>query len=498
VLIKDWEPAPLIDEKQKRATVEANLGNEDGAPMLVIHSSAGPYVSLSETSKPDHLNLVSTGYLNLQDDKEVLDSAEKTIRECGVGACGPRGFYGTVDVHLNLEKKMAEFFGTPQAVLYSSGFATISSVIPAFSKSNDYIFVDKGISFAAQTGVTLARSKTFWFDHNDMQALEALCRQHKAVFDECVHRVFVVIEGLYFNHADIAPLDKILELKKRYPFRILADESHSVGVLGKTGRGITEHFGVPTSAIEIISGSTGNALGATGGFSVGPKEATVHQRLSSSSYVFSCSLPPFVAAATITAFNRVATGVEIAKLQARVKDLAKALKSVKCMQIIHSEYSPVAHLRLTQSTGSRFEDEKLIQRIVDTLRIEKQVIAVRSRYVFSEKNTPEPSIRIAISTLHTAQDLNMATKAIEEIASQILKDVFPSTSSKKAGTNSNKLIIHSSDEEEDTEERVKPIRSPGRSRKTNDAAPSSRKTLASPERKAKSTSSAKASKKKPQ
>lgn len=149
-MIKDWEPAPLIDEKQRRATVEANLGNEDGAPMLVIHSSAGPYVSLSEKSKPDHLNLVSTGYLNLQDDEEVLDIAEATLRHCGVGSCGPRGFYGTVDVHLNLEKKMAEFFGTPQAVLYSSGFATISSVIPAFSKSNDYLFVDKGVSFAAQ------------------------------------------------------------------------------------------------------------------------------------------------------------------------------------------------------------------------------------------------------------------------------------------------------------------------------------------------------------
>lgn len=215
-MIRDWEPAPLIDEKQKKATLEANLGNEDGAPMLVIHSSAGAYVSLEEGKKPDHLNLITTGYLNYQDDKEMLDAAEDCLRECGVGACGPRGFYGTVDSHLNLEARMARFFGTEQAVLYSSGFATITSVIPAFAKADDYVFVDDGISFATQTGVTLARAKTFYFPHNDMQKLEELCEKFANVFADKLHRVFVVIEGLYFNHADIAPLDKILELKKRY------------------------------------------------------------------------------------------------------------------------------------------------------------------------------------------------------------------------------------------------------------------------------------------
>lgn len=215
-MIRDWEPAPLIDEKQKKATLEANLGREDGAPMLVIHSSAGPYVSLEEGKKPDHLNLVSTGYLNYQDDKDMLQIAEDALRECGVGACGPRGFYGTLDVHLNLEARMARFFGTEQAVLYSSGFATISSVIPAFAKSEDYLFVDEGIAFATQTGVTLARSKTFFFPHNNIQKLEELCEKFASVFADQTHRVFVVIEGVYINHADIAPLDKILELKKRY------------------------------------------------------------------------------------------------------------------------------------------------------------------------------------------------------------------------------------------------------------------------------------------
>jgi serine palmitoyltransferase len=490
-LIKEWEPAPLIDEKQRRETVEANLGNEDGAPMLVIHSSAGAYVSLSENTVPDYLNLVSTGYLNLQDDKEVLKAAEKTLRDAGVGACGPRGFYGTVDVHLDLEKKMAEFFGTQQSVLYSSGFATISSVIPCFSKANDYLFVDKGISFATQTGVTLARSKTFFFDHNNVKDLEALCEKHVKVFEERAHRVFVVIEGVYFNHADIAPLDKILELKKKYPFRILAEESHSVGVLGKTGRGLTEHFGVPVSSIEIISGSTGNALGANGGFSVGPKEATVHQRLSSSGYVFSCSLPPFVAAAAIVAFNRVATGVEVQRLQTRVKDLADAMKEIRSLTIVHDGLTPVAHLRLAQSTGSRYKDDQLLQQIVDQLRTTKKIIVARSHYVFSEKHTPPPSIRITISSQHTPKDLKTAAKAIEEIASKLLKQEFVATSA-SSSTAGNKLVIHSDDE--DPEEIVEPPASPKKSKKGVALSPKAGRKVTSPKASKAKTSKAKKSK----
>lgn len=217
-MIKDWEPAPLIDERQREETMRANLGSEEGEPMLVIHSSAGAYVSLEEGKKADYMNLVTTGYLNYQDDEEMLEEAEKSLRECGVGACGPRGFYGTVDVHLHLEAKMANFFGTEQAVLYSSGFATITSVIPAFSKSDDYLFVDSGVSFQVQTAVTLARSKTFYFDHNNMTSLEALCEKHSSVFADKIHRIFVVIEGVYFNHSDIAPLDEILELKKRFVY----------------------------------------------------------------------------------------------------------------------------------------------------------------------------------------------------------------------------------------------------------------------------------------
>lgn len=216
----------------------------------------------------------------------------------------------------------------------------------------------------------------------------------------------------------------------------MAEESHSVGVLGKHGRGITEHFGLPASVIEILSGSTGHAVGGAGGFSVGPKEATVHQRLSSNGYVFSCSLPPFVAAASIAAFDRIEAGTEVAKLQTRIKEMNKALKQhMHVLKVTSTDLAPFAHLRLPSSTGSRLEDDKLLQAIVDAARA-KKILVTRAQYVFAERNAPAPSIRLTISQKHTAADLTRAAQIIDEVAAEVLKDMIaagsPSTSATSA------------------------------------------------------------------
>lgn len=449
-MIKDWTPDSLVDEKQRKHTLDANLGNEDGATMLVIHSSAGPYVAMKENEEPDHLNLVTTGYLGLQTNPDVLDAAEKALRTYGVGACGPRGFYGTVDVHLDLEKQFAQFMGTPEAVLYSSGFATISGVIPSFCKSNDYLFVDQGVSFATQVGVTLARSsKTFWFTHNDIDALTALCERFQSIFNG-QHRIFVIVEGIYINHADIAPMDKIVALKKKFPFRIICEESHSVGILGKHGRGIIEHFNIPIEDVDIIAASTGHALGAVGGFCVGPPEVTNHQRLSSSSYVFSCSLPPYIAAGTIECVKRLQSGTETVGLHQRIADFGASLKSIESFEVIHHD-TPIAHLRLKKSLGSRYEDEKLLQSIVESLRTQKKVLVQRALYCFQERNPPPPSIRITICTQHSSDDIKRAMVDLEAVAVPILrikvetgKDfVYDPVSAKKSDNVTDKWVLAS-------------------------------------------------------
>jgi len=143
---------------------------------------------------------------------------------------------------------LKEFYGSGGAILYSFGFCTISSIIPVFAKRTDTILSDEACNFAVQVGVELSRSKTVYFKHNDVADLEAkmqqiVSRDKKGVTPK--HRRFLIVQGVYENYGDVAPLDKIVELAKKYRFRVVIEDTFGVGVLGKTGRGTHEHFNIP-------------------------------------------------------------------------------------------------------------------------------------------------------------------------------------------------------------------------------------------------------------
>ena len=163
-----------------------------------------------------------------------------------------------MDVHLDLEKELAEFLGCEEAVLYSYGFATIASAIPAYAKKGDIIFADKACNFAIQKGLQASRSRIEWFEHNDVEDLERLL-QIQAEKDKKNPKVaaktrrFIVVEGLYNKIGDICPLKELLDLKWKYKVRIFIDESFSFGVLGKTGKGgfILRYFKNLTRALLL-------------------------------------------------------------------------------------------------------------------------------------------------------------------------------------------------------------------------------------------------------
>ncbi|KHN79256.1 Serine palmitoyltransferase 1 [Toxocara canis] len=190
----------------------------------------------------EYLNMATSNFLGLVGDERIEAVAEKTILKYGVGSCGPRGFYGTMDVHLDLEKQLAEFLKCEETVLYSYGFATVASAIPAYAKRGDVIFADKGVNFAIQKGLQASRSRIEWFEHNDVNDLERLLME-QAELDKkhpkiaAKTRRFMVVEGLYHNTGDLCPLPQLMELKWKYKVRIFIDESMSFGVIGNTGRG---------------------------------------------------------------------------------------------------------------------------------------------------------------------------------------------------------------------------------------------------------------------
>lgn len=177
---------------------------------------------------------------------------------------------------------MAKFTKTEEAVLYSYGFSTVASAIPAYAKAGDVIFCDAGVHFAIQKGLTASRSAIKFFKHNDLEDLKRLLDE-QAVADKKnptkakATRRFLVVEGLYMNHGDLCPLPELIKLKAEYKVRLFVDETVSFGILGKTGRGIAEHFGVDVLDVDHFSASLEHAIAAYGGFCYGTTFIVDHQ-----------------------------------------------------------------------------------------------------------------------------------------------------------------------------------------------------------------------------
>lgn len=253
-LISEWNPEPLVPvDWIPNAKIQSRFERS-------VVSSFGKTVYFEENQSKPVLNLASFNFFNLIGNEKINDSAQKALRKYGVGSCGPRGFYGTFDVHLKLEDEIANFMNCEESVVYSYGFSTVASAIPAYAKRGDVIFADEGVSFAIQCGLIASRSKIKYFRHNDMDHLTSLLEQQteeaiKNAAKARITRTFIVIEGLYINYGDICPLPKIVELKYKYKVRIFLDETLSFGVLGDYGRGVTEYFGVDVADIDLITGT---------------------------------------------------------------------------------------------------------------------------------------------------------------------------------------------------------------------------------------------------
>eukprot|EP00039_Didymoeca_costata_P000420 m.45496 g.45496 ORF g.45496 m.45496 type:complete len:488 (+) comp10252_c1_seq1:160-1623(+) len=419
-LIEEWEPEPLAppsDRNYKETVCEGIAG-----------------VKISVEGK-QLANFSSFNFLGFIGHERIQNVSIAAAKKYGIGSCGPRGFYGTIDCHLELEQRLAQFFGAEEAVLYSYGFSTIASLIPAYSKRGDIIFYDEGVSFATQKGLEASRSLLIPFKHNDMDDLEEKLKaqQKKDEADPRKARAtrrFFVVEGLYENFGDIAPLDKLVSLKYQYKVRLFVEESMSFGVLGATGRGITEHFNIPMEQIDGIAASMSNALGSIGGFTCGRSFVMDHQRLSGLGYCYSASLPPLLAVAALEALSMIDESKKEGKtLPQRVAENAarfrQSLKGnlqkakISDVDIGGFDESPIIHLRLTDRE-SRDEAKEILHKVVDVVK-DKSVFLSTSTYIEKqEMHLPEPSIRVCTSAGHSNDDIDNAAKAIAQAFKKVL------------------------------------------------------------------------------
>ncbi|KAK8091833.1 serine palmitoyltransferase 1 [Apiospora hydei] len=293
----------------------------DSLPTIV--GPTGPKTKLSNGKTVT--NLASYNFYNFNANEQVKEKAIQTLQTYGVGPCGPPQFYGTQDVHMKTETDIATYLGTQSCIVYAQAFSTVSSVIPAFCKRGDIIIADKMVNFSIRKGLEASRSNIIWYNHNDMEDLE---RQMQKVVQQQAKkkltRRFVVAEGLYELTGDSVNLPKLVELKSKYKFRICLDETWSFGVLGRTGRGLTEAQNVDASQIDMITGSLAGPLCAGGGFCCANKDVVDHQRINAASYTFSAALPAMLAVTASETLNMLQSNPE---LLTHLRDNIKAMRA---------------------------------------------------------------------------------------------------------------------------------------------------------------------------
>jgi len=245
------------------------------------------------------LNFAEYDYLSLGKDERVLEAAKRAIDVFGIGAGASRLVGGERSVHSELEAKLASFVGTQDALALVSGYGTNVGLVSHLLTTNDLIVVDEYSHNSIMVGARLSRAETRIFAHNDLADLATILEEERGRFQ----RVLVITEGLYSMEGDIPDLPLLLDICERHDAWLLIDEAHSIGVLGATGRGITEHFGIDPNRIDLIVGTLSKAFAACGGFVCGKASVIDWLRYSLNGFIYSVGLPPHIACAVQTAVS---------------------------------------------------------------------------------------------------------------------------------------------------------------------------------------------------
>jgi glycine C-acetyltransferase len=283
---------------QKHLTDEMNAIKAEGLYKAERIIASPQSVKIKLQNGQEVLNFCANNYLGLSDQPGLIEAAEKAMKNRGYGMSSVRFICGTQDLHKELEQTIAGFFGTEDTILYAACFDANGGVFEPLLTEEDAIISDALNHASIIDGVRLCKAVRYRYANADMEDLESqLQAAQKQRFR------LIVTDGVFSMDGNVAPLDKIYALAQKYDAMIMVDESHSAGVVGKTGRGTTELFDL-RSRIEIITGTLGKAFGgAIGGFTTGRKEIIEMLRQRSRPYLFSNSLPPSVAGAGIYTFH---------------------------------------------------------------------------------------------------------------------------------------------------------------------------------------------------
>ncbi len=243
------------------------------------------------------LMLGSNSYLGLTNHPRVKEAAVKAVERYGTGCAGSRFLNGTLDLHLQLEHELGEFLGKEAVLLYSTGFQANLGIISGLVEKGNYAITDKSDHASILEGCKLSFGETKRFRHNDMESLRKVLERLPQDAGK-----LIVVDGVYSMEGDIAPVPEIIKLARRYNAQVMVDDAHGLGVLGKTGAGTCEHYGV-TQDVDVIMGTFSKSLASLGGFAASCKEVIEYLKHHSRPLIFSASISPPNTAAALEALR---------------------------------------------------------------------------------------------------------------------------------------------------------------------------------------------------
>jgi glycine C-acetyltransferase len=348
------------------------------------------------------LNFCANNYLGLSSHPKVIEAAHKAIDTHGYGMSSVRFICGTQDIHKELERKLSEFLGTEDTILYAAAFDANGGVFEPLFSEQDAIISDALNHASIIDGVRLCKAQRFRYEHNNMADLEAKLKEAAGARSR-----IIVTDGSFSMDGTIAQLDKIVELAEKYDAVIMVDECHSSGFLGKTGRGTHEYRGV-MGKIDIITGTLGKALGgASGGFTSGRKEVIEMLRQKSRPYLFSNTLAPSIVGASIAVLDMLTETTDLRdKLEANTRYFREEM--TKAGFDIKPGEHPIVPIMLY--------DAVLAQQMAARL-LEEGVYVIG--FFFPVVPKGQARIRVQLSAAHEKQHLDKAIAAFTKIGKEL-------------------------------------------------------------------------------
>ncbi len=348
------------------------------------------------------LNFCSNNYLGLAAHPKVIEASKKTSDERGYGLSSVRFICGTQDIHKELEKKISDFLGTEDTILYAACFDANGGVFEPLFGEEDAIISDALNHASIIDGVRLCKAQRLRYEHNNMADLENKLKEAK----DARSRI-IVTDGTFSMDGTIAQLDKIVELAEKYDAVILVDDSHSTGFIGKTGRGTPEYRGV-SGKIDIITSTLGKALGgANGGFTSGKKETIEMLRQRSRPYLFSNTLAPNIVGASIAVFDMLSETTDLRdKLEANTKYFRD--KMTEAGFDIKPGVHPIVPIMLYDAVLS----QKFAARL-----LEEGIYVIG--FFFPVVPKEQARIRVQLSAAHEQKHLDKAIEAFTKVGKEL-------------------------------------------------------------------------------